>query len=84
MATTVGQPIKDPAPGQARTPCSGSTPGTPSAAALAERMASRWAAQQMPPLGTELVDAEALDLVRRWIVELEGSQAETQQGGTRG
>ena len=59
-------------------------PGHPERSGLAERMASRWAAQQMPPLGTELVDAEALDLVRRWITELEGSQAETQQGGTRG
>jgi hypothetical protein len=47
-------------------------------------MASRWAAAQMPPLGTELVDADALDLVRRWISELEASQAKTQQGGTRG
>jgi hypothetical protein len=83
-ATTVGQQIKDPAPGQGPDTVLRIDPGHPERSGLAERMASRWAAQQMPPLGTELVDAEALDLVRRWIVELEGSQAETQKGGTRG
>ena len=42
-------------------------------------MGSRWAALQMPPLGTELVDEEALDLVRKWIADMEGSQREGQQ-----
>jgi hypothetical protein len=38
---------------------------------------------QMPPLGTELVDDEAVSLLRRWITELDGSEAvHQQQGGT--
>ena len=57
VATTVGSPVDDPAPGpDARTRCCGSTPGDPERSALAQRMGSRWAALQMPPLGTELVD----------------------------
>ena len=84
IATTVGQAIKDPAPGQGPDTVLRIDPGHPERSGLAQRMASRWAAAQMPPLGTELVDADALDLVRRWISELEASQAKTQQGGTRG
>jgi mono/diheme cytochrome c family protein len=34
---------------------------------LPHRMGSRFAATQMPPLGTRLVDDEALELVRTWI-----------------
>ena len=56
-------------PGRARTPCCGSSPGHPERSALVQRMGSRWAALQMPPLGTELVDEEALALVRHWIAE---------------
>ena len=78
------QPIKDAAPGQGPDTTLRIEPGHPERSGLAERMASRWAAQQMPPLGTELADGEALDLVRRWIIELEGSSSEMQQGGTRG
>jgi hypothetical protein len=37
----------------------------------------------MPPLGTELVDEDALNLVRRWIAELEISQAEARLEGQR-
>jgi hypothetical protein len=44
-------------------------PGDPEASALAVRMGSRSAALQMPPLGTQLVDEEAMRLVRRWISE---------------
>jgi hypothetical protein len=32
-------------------------------------MASRRAAAQMPPLGSRLVDEEAVALIRRWIAE---------------
>jgi hypothetical protein len=42
-------------------------PGESDASALAYRMSSRFAATQMPPLGTRLVDDEALELVRNWI-----------------
>jgi len=42
-------------------------PGEPQASALAFRMGSRFPASRMPPLGTRLVDDEALELVRDWI-----------------
>ena len=44
-------------------------PQHPDRSALMQRMASRSPALQMPPLGTELVDDAALDLIRRWIAE---------------
>jgi hypothetical protein len=44
-------------------------PGHPDASMLVTRMASRNPAIQMPPLGTRLVDEEALALIRRWIAE---------------
>jgi hypothetical protein len=34
-----------------------------------QRVSSRAAALQMPPLGTELVDDEAVALLQRWISE---------------
>ena len=37
-----------------------------------QRAGSRYPALQMPPLGTELVDDEALALLRRWIAEADG------------
>jgi mono/diheme cytochrome c family protein len=42
-------------------------PGSPDDSALAVRMASRSAVSQMPPLGSQLVDEEALHLIREWI-----------------
>ena len=44
-------------------------PGQPDASMLIVRMASRHPVLQMPPLGTRLVDAEAVALLRRWIAE---------------
>jgi hypothetical protein len=84
VATTVAQPIKDAAPGQGPDTAVRIAPGHPERSGLAERMASRWAAAQMPPLGTTLVDEAALDLVRRWIAEMEGSLSATNEGGTEG
>lgn len=43
--------------------------GDPEASQLYERMASREVIQ-MPPVGTELVDTEAVDDVREWIASL--------------
>jgi hypothetical protein len=43
--------------------------GRPDASVVVLRMASRNPAIQMPPLGTRLVDEEALGLIRRWIAE---------------
>ena len=44
-------------------------PGAPLASVLYQRIGSRFPATQMPPLGTNAVDAEALALVRDWIRE---------------
>lgn len=47
--------------------------GDPEASQLYERMATREIIQ-MPPVGTELVDQDALDDVREWIVSLPDPQ----------
>jgi len=44
-------------------------PGHPEVSALVRRMATRNPLVQMPPLGSRLVDDEAVDLIRRWIAE---------------
>ena len=44
-------------------------PGNPDASMLLARMASRHPVLQMPPLGSRIVDAEAVALLRRWIAE---------------
>jgi hypothetical protein len=44
-------------------------PGSPDASAIATRMASRDPLVQMPPIGTHVVDDEALRLVEQWIRE---------------
>ncbi|HET9932631.1 MAG TPA: hypothetical protein VFQ35_18135 [Polyangiaceae bacterium] len=44
-------------------------PGHPEKSAILARAASRNAAQQMPPLGTELVDTEGTELLQRWITQ---------------
>lgn len=46
------------------------TPGAPETSALVARMNVRGPKEQMPPLATETVDAEGLELVRRWIAGL--------------
>jgi len=45
-------------------------PGSPQTSVLATRMRSRDPRMQMPPLGTRLVDTEALGLIERWIQNL--------------
>jgi hypothetical protein len=42
-----------------------------------QRVGSRYPALQMPPLGTELVDGDAVDLLRRWIAELDAPRNQT-------
>lgn len=44
-------------------------PGSPGASAIVYRMGSRRPSSQMPPLGTAVVDTEALELIRAWIAE---------------
>ncbi|MCW5634406.1 MAG: hypothetical protein KIT17_13825 [Rubrivivax sp.] len=45
------------------------TPGDPARSLLVQRMASREPRLQMPPLGTQVPDADGLALVRRWIAQ---------------
>ena len=51
-------------------------PGRPDASMLLARMASRHPVLQMPPLGSGIVDADAVALLRRWIAEGTGSPAQ--------
>jgi len=68
MATVVDKPSKFRVPGMPEAInrlCS----GHPDASVVVQRMASRNPLVQMPPLGTQLVDEEALRLIKRWIAE---------------
>ena len=60
-------------------------PGDPALSAVVARMASRDPVAQMPPLATQLVDEEAVALLRRWISEdLRPSQRAPQHGSAAG
>ena len=83
-ATTVGIAVVDPAPGQSPDAVLRIAPGDPERSALAQRIGSRWAALQMPPLGTETVDGEAFDLIRDWIADLDGEHATSEEARERG
>jgi hypothetical protein len=47
--------------------CDRIEPGAPARSAVIQRMSSRVAGTQMPPLGTELVHAPGVDAVSTWI-----------------
>jgi cytochrome c553 len=64
LATTLGR-ASHVAPARVRV-----APGDPDASVLFDRMRTRAPAAQMPPLGTQLVDDEALQLVATWIERL--------------
>jgi hypothetical protein len=46
------------------------TPGDPARSVLLKRMTTRHADAQMPPLATNRVDEEAVDVIRQWIKQL--------------
>lgn len=50
--------------------CNRITPGDPSQSAIFQRMSSRVATTQMPPLGTEVADTNGIDIVSAWITDL--------------
>jgi len=83
VASTIGYPVKKPAPGQSPDAVLRIEPGHPDRSGLMQRVGSRYPALQMPPLGTETVDAEAVELLRRWIAEADapGKQALNQAKG---
>lgn len=78
-ATTIGARSRYPVPGSLAGESRIVVPGSPDRSALLHRMRSRRPASQMPPLGTVLPDAAAVDLVRRWIESLANSPQATQQ-----
>lgn len=53
-------------------------PGAPERSAIVQRMRSRRPSSQMPPLGTVIVDDEAVELVSRWVA---GMRAPAADGG---
>ena len=69
LASTVAQPVRKPAPGQSPDAVLRIEPGYPDRSGLMQRISSRSPALQMPPLGTELIDDEAVRLLYRWIAE---------------
>jgi hypothetical protein len=77
IATTIGQPVKKPAPGQSPEAVLRIEPGHPERSGLMQRVGSRYPALQMPPLGTELIDEEAVALLRRWVAEMDDLRRET-------
>jgi hypothetical protein len=79
VASTVGHPIRKMAPGQPAEAILRIAPGQPERSGLLQRIASRYAALQMPPLGTELVDGDAVALIERWIAELDDLPVEAQK-----
>jgi hypothetical protein len=85
IATAVGHPIRKPAPGQSADAVLRIEPGHPDRSGLMQRVGSRYPALQMPPLGTELIDNDAVELIRRWIAETPELRSEIpqQEKGTR-
>src|SRR5215204_2138831 len=53
-------------------------PGHPERSGIMQRIASRYPALQMPPLGTALTDEEAIALIERWIAQTETVRKEAQ------
>ncbi len=69
VASTVGYPVKKQAPGQSPDAVLRVEPGHPDRSGLMQRVSSRYPALQMPPLGTELIDDEAVAVLYRWIAK---------------
>jgi hypothetical protein len=76
VETLVERPVKKSAPGQSADAIYRIDPGHPQRSALLERLASRDPALQMPPLGSALVDDEAVAIVTKWITELEAHEGQ--------
>jgi len=70
VASTVGRPSAFQVPGLRPEASARVQPGAPAASALLFRMQSRHTLTQMPPLGTRVVDHEAVQTIQRWIEEL--------------
>jgi hypothetical protein len=66
-AQAIGQASRARAPGAAAGESRWIAPGAPGRSTVVTRMASRHAVAQMPPLGTQVVDADAVKLLESWI-----------------
>jgi len=73
LATAVGVPARY-QPSELQEPMLRVAAGGPGRSALLHRMSSRAPADQMPPIGTHRVDAEAVELIRTWITTLERTE----------
>jgi hypothetical protein len=82
IATAVGRRIKARAPGQTPDAVLRVEPQHPERSLLIQRISSRYAALQMPPLGTVIVDEEAIALVYRWIAESAAPAASSRVSGS--
>lgn len=71
IASLFNHPVRKPAPGQSHDAGLRIEPRHPDRSALMQRVASRSPALQMPPLGTVLVDGEAVEMLQRWIAATE-------------
>ena len=83
LATALDRPFHDPPPGLAPEAQVRIIPGQPDRSGLLARVASRSPALQMPPLGTALVDEEAVALLREWISELPDAENDPMATTTR-
>jgi hypothetical protein len=65
IVTAVGRPSHFQVPGvKVRL-----SPGNPDASVLVARISSRNPVTQMPPLGTHIIDDDAVRLIRKWITD---------------
>ncbi len=67
--TVIGHPSDYEIPGLARGESLWIAPGDPGKSTVVYRIASRSPSKQMPPLGTKLIDHEAVELISNWIAE---------------
>jgi hypothetical protein len=68
-ATAIDAPSRYRPPGWAA-PALRIAPGRPEASTLIHRISTRHPSAQMPPLGTHVVDEQAVALVRSWVAQL--------------
>lgn len=84
LATTVERPSRyRPAGVPDSIPLLRLAPGDPGHSLLLQRMSTRLASVQMPPLGTHLVDAEAMALLETWVRDDLGPPSATRVSHTQ-
>jgi hypothetical protein len=69
VLAAIGEPSSYPVPGVAPGQAMMIAPAHPERSAVVYRMSTRNPLRQMPPLGTKIVDREAVELITRWIRE---------------